>query len=1347
MTGPTAVLDSMQLGLTAAYQRGMERLTLPLGGTDGAGITTVPAYDFGSYRSRYAGRLPQSPRYLVVPQAPPTVPATVRVWFTRDAGLPEESVDVVVPAGAAAGVAVPLGAAAAITPTLRLTRFQPQPPADQTAAAWQLVGLLGNLAKLLWVIGAEHAELGALLTDVAAQRNAATAHGASLDLLGGDLWVPRFPPRPYAWDPDTIALYHLDDRPSGGQPEVVTVADDRARYESTSHPGTNSGGRSGQPGRFSYAFGFSTRSPAQVTVPDHADFALPAGSGFTVEAVVKPDRAVTTPGAVVAKRNPLNAPAGTGWALTVGSYRGIDHNVRFSVADGSREYELFADVDLADGRSHHVAGVLDRTGGTTGRLYLDGALVANSRFEPLGALTSAEPLRLGRGNELVANTPTDAQYAGLIDEVRLSTVARSSFHPVVGEGDDEYRRRLRVFQRWLLPTPDALLNALTELVGPVGGDPRPFVLDEGVDPLTTGTLPMRVLPGPFAPGAGIAADGDVHSTEAAAVGVVEDESGFDPAWLRPHENRPKLDFGGVAEHRLMQWSVRAALGRLLDRLAPVTGSLRVLRAYDPEAGDLSRIGRALLLAHETLPPGELAVHAFAAGFGWVRRTGSGEVHVAQAAADSFRILPAPAVSGTALPDLIEGGTLTLSLDPDPGPLADAEVRWSVSRCGPGEAAVTLAGKKAVLQGVAAGTLSVRAEVVRRRHTAGGSRTVRIGLSDTALGVGGSITGDGTRGVAEAAAAGAPHDDFDEVYLVTRTDDLTGEHPNVAYGTDPANRRMQRVTGLALDRLLGLLTGAGAVTVVKAYDPAGAGLLAQGRALWLRHSTLTAPALAARAFAAGFDFVRVDAGPPQTVQVAVSAGEQIGVTGPAEVAVGTAVTASASPQADPSAVAFAADGSRAYVANRASARVTALTLAGTATAFPALTLDRSAWVQATPVALAFAAGKLYVAHELPGTVSVLDPVTLAPTGTQISTGPQPVALATAGTRLFVGCAGDRTIRAYDTGTGAQVATGTVPDTPLSLAVVPGGSTLYAVLAGNRFCRVDLTTLVAGAAIATGAGAAHAVVSPNGAKLYVSCAADDPADRTGTVRIYQTATNTQSKVVDGFPADAAPGAMAIGADGRFLYVATSGPGRVHVLDAATDTLLAPVFTPAGPTRWPATSPAGAAYPAAVVAVSAGTVVLGDPAPLGQTPQRAPRVMTAVRLGSGAGEQLSWATVPFSRGQVELSSVVSPTIRVTGAQPGSTLVRVVSVRGDHLLPYQFEVRLVPALDADPTVTLTKDQYDLVMNILNWFHPIGVEVRTDRLRAHVVELGSADADLAPAYTFPQYRFPGLPAPGPTQG
>jgi hypothetical protein len=199
--------------------------------------------------------------------------------------------------------------------------------------------------------------------------------------------------------------------------------------------------------------------------------------------------------------------------------------------------------------------------------------------------------------------------------------------------------------------------------------------------------------------------------------------------------------------------------------------------------------------------------------------------------------------------------------------------------------------------------------------------------------------------------------------------------------------------------------------------------------------------------------------------------------------------------------------------------------------------------------------------------------------------------------------------------------------------------------------------------------------------------------------------------------------------------------------TDTLLPQVCTPAGPIRWLATSPAGSIPAPSVLTVSATAVTLGDPAPLGLAPPRPPRLAASVGLGSGAGEHIWWAGVPAGLGRVAMSSLVSPDVRVAGEQPGTALARVVSVRGDHLLPYQFEVRLAPPLDADPSVTLSKDQYDLVMNLLNWFHPVGVEVRTNRLRAHVVELGTSVADLVPGYTFPAFRSPGLPVPGPAQG
>jgi DNA-binding beta-propeller fold protein YncE len=1342
----------MARGLTPVYRRGLERLPLLLGATAGDGTTAIHAYDFQGYVNLY-NRLPDSPRYLLVPNQSSSEPRTVRVWYEVSSGATEASVDVGLPAGWAAGrgvaVAIP-GPGGAITNQLRLTRFQPQAPAGQLAADWSLVALLGNLAKLLWVVGWEHDELGLQAADVAAQRNAASAHGASLDLLGRDLGVPRFPPTAYTWDPDTLALYHLDAPGPSGE-----VVDARSRYQPTSHPGTPSGVEVGRPGRFGGAYGFRTK-PAQIVIADHPDFLLPATASFTVEAIVKPDRAVIAAGAVIAKRAQLNTVAQPGWALTMGSFppRGFAHNLRFSVSDGTQEVELFSDSDLGDGVFHHVAGVIDRRTGPPAvafvRLYVDGVEVATQALAALGALTNAEPVRIGFGQE----SGSDAQYLGLVDEVRLFKLARSDFHPVVGEGDDQYRRRLRVFQRWVLPTPDALQATLNEMAGPVANDPQPFMVDEKVDPMAVGTLSLRVLPKPLGAGQCISADGNTRSSEAAAVGTAADDD-FAEAWLVRHPDRPGLAFApdpAEATRRMQQVTVQT-LDALCDRLVPVGGNLTVLRSYDPAAADLHRVGRALLLIHDTLGAGDLAVHAHAAGFGWVCPTAAGQVHVAQSAGPAYRILPPEPAKLPPPPDVIEGQDLSLDLDPKTSPFADADVRWSLVHCGFGDATLS-ADNPPKLHALAAGDVAVQIEVVRRRHTGRARRRVRIGLADFSLSPGDSIAGDGRRGVTEAAAAGDPEPGFSEAYLVTRYDDYPGQANagKVDYGASLGNRRLQLAAAAALDRLLVLLTN-GKLTVVKAYDPATVDLHKVGRALVLEHDTLTPSALAARAFAAGFDFVRVDPGPAQ-IQVAVRLGEPIAISAEAsEVAVGGSVGVAVVPQAQPIGVCFSADGARAYVADHESARVTGLRLtANPPTAFPQLRVEHTAAVPVTPRAVAFGGGNLYVAREFPGTISVLDPVTLAPSN-MITTGSQPTAMAADGDRLFVGCAGDKTLRAYDVASNLQVGSSlNLPDQPLAIAPVPGGTDLFVVIAGDRFCQVGRAALNLINTFATGKGAAGAAVTPDGKKLYLACSADDPANQTGAVLVYDTANVfNPPKRIAGFQPQLRPLSVVASGDQKFVYVTTTGAGavsgRVHVIDA-TDTLLPQLFTPGSTTRQLAVSPNAATYQRCLLAVSteSSTVTLADPAPLSAVKPRGPRVAANLALGSGGADNLAWSTVPFSRGRVELSSLVRPNLQVRGVAAGAALIRAIYFQGNGLRPYQFAVRLNPTLESQPNVVIRKDQYDLVMNVLNWFCPIGVEVRTELLRAHVVELADLLAgDLFPGYTYPVYHQPGLPPPVPT--
>jgi hypothetical protein len=1396
----TDFLDSMANGLTAVHTRGMERTALTLGRAAADGTIPVERYDFTAYERRY-GQAPDSPRYLLAVRQDIAQSVTLHVWFARDADREtaegheeheereedEEHLTLHIPAGWPAGhqLALPIpGRAGEITHRLRLRRIRPSPPTALPADAWQVTVLLGNLVKLLWSAGREHQELTYHQSDVAAQRIASAAHGASLDLLGSDQGAPRFPPRPYAWDEDTIALYHLDDRPQPGEPEVTTVTDEGSHRRPPGHPGTNHGALSSRTGRFSDAFEFTKNGSefteaegeegVSISIPHSTAFDLAAGAAFTVEAVIRPDPGGTGTGAVVAKRSPLNTTEGTGWALTVGSFRNIDRNVRFSISDGSRQIELFADRDLGDGAFHHIAGVIghspESATPSVAQLYVDGVEAARCPLDvPLGPVGTPVPIRFAFGKEELADGQLyNAQFVGLLEEVRISRCARRSFHPVTGEDDGHYRTRLGIFQRWLLPTPSTLQTAINTTAGPVvtGDPPRPvadaFEVREATDPVVTGTRTLRVIPPALTQSQSIAADGAQNVPQADAVGTADDEPDFDPAWLCRHEDHVGLDFGGREDNRWMQQTVRVALNALLDRLDGERAPLRVVRAYDAAADDLHRVGRALLLDHGTLTPDELGVHAHAAGFGWVGHTREGPIHVAQPRGEAFRITPAASPFPKA-PDVVEQQELALSVDPDPTRLPGTTVRWSVIQSGAGKATIPEYGPGR-LRTTAAGDVSVRVEVTRDGHTRDGSRTIRIGLSDTSLRSGESIGGSGQRGLSEEEAAGGPTEDFRPVFLLLRTDDQHGLHPQISYGTEPDHRRMQRVTAKALDRLLDLLAGSsssGQLVVHKAYDPQGPGLHEQGRALRLSHSELPGPALAARAFAADFDFIRVlPANAPEaaekeeaaqaadgaTVHVAVAPGELIEVHGPGEITVGQWDQVAAEPRPAPAEVCFSVDGDRLYVSDPGGRRITSLTLAAEAgDQPPGVTDERSTEVPPFPGALAVAGGRLYVAHEALDLVSTRDAVTLAAVGQGI-TGPGPVALATHGERLFVAYAGDATLRAYDD-TGEERGRSDLPETPRFIAPVPGRQLLYVGLNEGMLCEIDPGPVEILRTVALGATEARsAAATADGAELYVACGTDDAREPSGAVHVLRTQDHEVVDVITDFPAGELPTRVVMGTDQRSLYVATAatgGPaakaGRIRIVDIDAHVIRWQVFAADDDCPGLATSPAGADYRPCLAAACqrAGSVLLADPTPLAEPSPRPPALLSRVpmTLGSPGDEQLVWSSEPAGRGCLGLASDDQPASRITGIAPGVAVLRGSYLRGGGLRPYQFEVALRPELDARTDTTITKEQYDLVLNILNWFHPIGVEFLTSRLRAHVPE-SDLDPFALPDYTFPTYRL-----------
>jgi hypothetical protein len=223
---------------------------------------------------------------------------------------------------------------------------------------------------------------------------------------------------------------------------------------------------------------------------------------------------------------------------------------------------------------------------------------------------------------------------------------------------------------------------------------------------------------------------------------------------------------------------------------------------------------------------------------------------------------------------------------------------------------------------------------------------------------------------------------------------------------------------------------------------------------------------------------------------------------------------------------------------------------------------------------------------------------------------------------------------------------------------------------------------------------------------------------------------------------PAAVAVTPDVTQVWVACPAAGQVRMIRTATHALEGRIVSLAREPVAVAASPAAAPYRPTVLvpAHKDSDLTLLDPSAMVDPLQPSPIASTTL-LGSGLGERLSWATIPFGHGEVRLGSEVSQRVSATGKTPGHLLVRALYSRPGRTNPYEFELRLVPALDQPGTV-IRKDQYDIVMNVLNTFHPIGVEVRTQAVREHVVEVAEGVAEALPGYTFPPFRTGGLPPP-----
>jgi hypothetical protein len=856
--------------LTEPYRRGAETLAIPLGG-DADGATLIPAYDFTEYRARYEVNPPR-PLYLVFPRVD-LGPDPLTIAVDYQAGTTSDTASVTLPprtfAGTtfalrtSAGAAIPAGAA------LRKLRQAPVPLKGGGAANFGLVALLGNIARLAWVLGWEKDQVRQLLRQVRQELARALAHGCSLNRLGRDLRVPRFPPREYSFDPDTLALYHCNDA-AASAPAVI---DETVHFNRPGHAGVNGGADYQAPGKFGWGFRFPGAGGAGVvTVAHDAEFNVAPNGGFTVELFVKAEPDASAVPRFVVRKGPVGAGGAltaAGWSLALATWRNVPNNVRWALADGAVGVEVFADLDIADGAFHHLAGVLDRAG-RRARLFVDGREASSNEVGALGGIANGDPILVGSG-------AVPVPFSGVVDELRISRVARTTFQPVLGEGDDQYRRRLGIFQRWFLPTPANLLAAVNNLVQ-INGDPRSFVLIEKPPPAAVAGRAVRIVPAALAAGQSLDDQGDPLAREADASGLPADDVDFDPVFL--------VTWGAAPNNHLMQVVAAGALDALAGRLAALqpapAGSLIVVKAYDPADPGLHRVGRALCLRHESLKPDALAALAHRAGFSFVRNAGA-DVYASVAPGDKLAVAVearVPADTPPAGTDVFAGRSVNLGLVPAGSQLpAAGRVQWTLILPGAGRARFAAhpaadpalrtpvtARRRLRLVADAPGWVAVKVEYTLRGRTVSGTRELLIGVD--ALADQEAIADDGSRNGSEDAAAGPPGPVPNLIYLVT------SNAAGVNYGADPNNRKMViplERPFLRLTALPGVLPG---LEVVKAFDPAAAtGRHAQGRALVLAHATMAADRLAALAHQAGFDYVQRRGA---QVYCSVAAGELIDI---------------------------------------------------------------------------------------------------------------------------------------------------------------------------------------------------------------------------------------------------------------------------------------------------------------------------------------------------------------------------------------------------------------------------------------------------------------------------------------
>jgi len=617
-----------------------------------------------------------------------------------------------------------------------------------------------------------------------------------------------------------------------------------------------------------------------------------ASTSFTVEAFINADSVSGDYArAVIASRSTGlrdgEAPGNeAGWALCLGPYRAIPDNLRFILGDTAGTLvTVDANMDLADGNFHHIAGVVDRDFNVA-RLYVDGVAVGQTPLANLAASATTGPITIG--NSPMLNAP----FAGKVDELRISRAARRSFAPVLGESDTRYRQRLAIFEPWRVPNFPTIRQCVQVLTlsDPTqadvadlllgGGDPPSnlvqFDVDETDSTRFCASRWIRVIPGSLSPNQSIASDGTMPAIE-------PDASGAKPllanaAVLLSEPDGANYQFSSGSS-RSMVLATALMLERLAARLAQVspTSTLVIGSAFRavPVGATTTNdnLGLALNVGLGVVGPGfnlgMLAALAFESGapFVFYPRLGS-LLRLVAVAGDDLQ-LSATNFSGGTNPGTDSAGRQIIPLNiavtiaisrPVPQPVngLSPSLDWSLLPDGPANGTLSNPASNAIIvTGTAPGTATIAL-----RCTLPDGVTVLVGsmpviFAPQTLDGCDILGGDGTPNATELAMSGAPEADFRVAYLVTNNSAAIDYAPVTP--SAPAPHQMQLALETALLNLASLVArepGAPRITVLSAYDPAATNLQVVGRGLVVAPSSasLTAGRLGALAFLAGFSYI-------------------------------------------------------------------------------------------------------------------------------------------------------------------------------------------------------------------------------------------------------------------------------------------------------------------------------------------------------------------------------------------------------------------------------------------------------------------------------------------------------------